>query len=631
MDQYTVLKQYFGHTAFRAGQAELINAILSGRDVLGVMPTGGGKSMCYQIPAILLPGVTLVISPLISLMTDQVAALTKAGVQAAAINSSLSSDQLYQIYDQARRGAYKLLYVAPERLGTPSFCALAQELSIPLVAVDEAHCISQWGQDFRPSYLKIVDFLNSLPRRPTVAAFTATATADVREDIMRLLSLNDPFCTVTGFDRPNLFFDVQRPKHKMAALLELIREREGKSGIVYCATRAHVEQVCEGLCRAGIPATRYHAGLDEVERHKNQDDFQFDRKTVMAATNAFGMGIDKSNVSFVIHYSMPTSLEAYYQEAGRAGRDGEAADCILFFAVQDLHTARFFIENSGNEEIEEEDRQMLRQRDRQRLNAMIGYCKTTGCLRGYILDYFGQAHEPSCGNCGNCSGEFRMVDITIPAQMILSCVVRVQMKLRYYIGKALIVRILCGSKDQRIQELGLDNLSTYGLMKEKSRTFVRDCVDFLESEGYLWTNPAHLTLEPKAPASDVLFHSKKVLMPVRKGALPAPSDANHAEPAGKGRKKQRSALSSPDAELLLSILKETRTRLAQQENVPAYIIFSNATLIDMAEKKPRTMEQFFLVSGVGQYKAARYGDAFLRVIAAYEDGPQDAITNFDEA
>lgn len=630
MDQYTVLKQYFGHTSFRAGQAELIDAILSGRDTLGVMPTGGGKSMCYQIPALLLPGVTLVISPLISLMTDQVAALTKAGVPAAAINSSLSGEQLYQVYNQARGGMYKLLYIAPERLGTASFCTLAQELSIPLVAVDEAHCISQWGQDFRPSYLKIIDFLDSLPRRPAVAAFTATATADVREDIVRLLTLNNPFCTVTGFDRPNLFFDVQRPKNKTDALLELLQEREGKSGIVYCATRAHVEQVCEALCRAGIPATRYHAGLAEAERHSNQDDFQFDRKTVMVATNAFGMGIDKSNVSFVIHYSMPTSLEAYYQEAGRAGRDGEAADCILFFAAQDLNTARFFIDHSGNEEVEEEERQALRLRDRQRLNAMVGYCKTTGCLRGYILDYFGQAHAASCGNCGNCCGAFRIENITTPAQMILSCVLRVQIKLRYYVGKALIIRILCGSKDRRIQELDLNSLSTYGLMKEKPRKLVRDWVDFLESEGYLWTNPEHMTLEPKAAASDVLFHGKEVLMLVRKAAVSEPADAAGADASGKSRRKKGSALSSPDAEILLSILKETRTRLAQQENVPAYIIFSNATLIDMAEKRPRTTQQFLAISGVGQYKAARYGDAFLRVIAAYEDGPQDSVTDFDE-
>jgi len=624
MDQYTVLKQYFGHSAFRAGQAELIDAILSGRDALGVMPTGGGKSMCYQIPAILLPGVTLVISPLISLMTDQVAALTKAGIPAATIHSALSMEQLHHVYSQAQSGGYKLLYVAPERLGTAAFCALAQELSVSLVAVDEAHCISQWGQDFRPSYLKIVDFLSSLPRRPTVAAFTATATVHVREDITRLLMLKDPFCTVTGFDRPNLFFDVQKPKNKMAALEKLLRERDGKSGIIYCATRSGVEQVCEELCGKGIPATRYHAGLNETERHRNQDDFQFDRKTIMVATNAFGMGIDKSNVSFVIHYNMPTSLEAYYQEAGRAGRDGEAADCILLFAAKDIHTAQFFIANSGNDELEENERQMIRERDRQRLKAMIGYCKTTQCLRGYILDYFGQAHEASCGNCGNCNNSFQMENITIPAQMIFSCVLRVQLLLHYYVGKGLIVRILCGSKDQRVLELHLDGLSTYGLMKKQSRSQVRDWVDFLEAEGYLWTNPEHATLELKPPASDVLFHGKEVFMPVRKAALP------ESETTGKSRRQPAPALSSADAEILLSVLKETRMRLAQQENVPVYIIFSNAALVDMAEKKPRTMDEFLEVSGVGQYKAKRYGEAFLRVIAAYEDGLQDAVSDFDE-
>lgn len=624
MDQYTVLKQYFGHTAFRDGQAELIDAILSGRDVLGVMPTGGGKSMCYQIPALMMPGISLVISPLISLMTDQVTALTKAGVRAAAINSSLSAEQLRQVYTLARDGVYKLLYVTPERLGTDAFCALAQELAISLVAVDEAHCISQWGQDFRPGYLKIIDFLETLPRRPTVAAFTATATVPVREDIIRLLALKEPLCTVTGFDRPNLFFDVQRPKNKTEALLRLLRERDGKSGIVYCATRSNVEQVCEELCREGIPATRYHAGLPEAERHSNQDDFQFDRKTVMVATNAFGMGIDKSNVSFVIHYNMPTSLEAYYQEAGRAGRDGEAADCILLFSEKDVNTARFFVESGGNAEMDERERQLIREQDRQRLYAMTGYCKSTRCLRGCILDYFGQAHAAACGNCGNCRGAFQKENITIPAQMILSCVLRAQMLLHYYLGKVMIVRILCGSRDRRIRELHLDGLSTYGLMKEKSRTQVRDWVDFLEAEGYLRTNPEHATLEPRAAASDVLFHGKEVFMPVRKTAL------SQSETSESGRRREKQALSSADAELLLSVLRETRSRLAQKENVPVYIIFSNATLGDMAEKKPRTLEEFLEVSGVGQYKAARYGSTFLRVIAAYEDGLRDTISDFDE-
>ena len=332
MQPREALRQYFGHSDFRRGQRKLIEAVLGGRDVLGVMPTGGGKSMCYQIPALCLGGTTLVISPLISLMKDQVAALTDAGVPAGYINSSLSGEELRDVYRRAYNGEYRLLYVAPERLGAPGFVKLAQTISIPLIAVDEAHCISQWGQDFRPSYLEIADFIDALPQRPVTAAFTATATARVQEDIGRLLRLRGPLREVTGFDRPNLYFEVRTPRSKNGTLLALVRERVGRCGIVYCATRAAVERVCQSLQDAGIPATRYHAGLDEEERRRNQDDFQFDRRTVMVATNAFGMGIDKSNVSYVIHYNMPKSLEAYYPEAGRAGRAGEPADCILLFA-----------------------------------------------------------------------------------------------------------------------------------------------------------------------------------------------------------------------------------------------------------------------------------------------------------
>ena len=346
MDKYQALRRYFGHGAFREGQEALVDALLAGRDALGIMPTGGGKSLCYQVPA-LLPGVTLVISPLISLMKGQVMALEKAGVPAAFLNSSLSAAERRAVYDGLRQGAYRLLYVAPERLEAENFSALARELTIPLAAVDEAHCVSQWGQDFRPSYRRIAGFLASLPRRPAVGAFTATATDLVQRDIVALLGLRDPVRAVTGFDRPNLFFDVRQPRNKGTALLELLRQREGRSGIVYCATRATVERLCEALREHGIPATRYHAGLSEEERRQNQEDFQFDRCPVMVATNAFGMGIDKSNVSFVIHYNMPKSVEAYYQKAGRAGRDGERAECVLLYSAVDVATARFLIENSG--------------------------------------------------------------------------------------------------------------------------------------------------------------------------------------------------------------------------------------------------------------------------------------------
>ena len=603
MDKQEALRHYFGHSAFRPGQERLIDAVLDGRDVLGVMPTGGGKSLCYQVPALLLPGVTLVVSPLISLMKDQVAALQAAGAPAACLNSALSLEQLRTVYSRARQGAYKLLYVAPERLEGEGFDRLVRELEVPLVAVDEAHCISQWGQDFRPSYLRISAFLEGLPRRPAVAAFTATATGPVQQDIVQLLALRDPVREVTGFDRPNLFFDVQHPRSKLAALLKLVEERPGRSGIVYCATRSGVEKVCQALEARGVSATRYHAGLEPEERQRNQDDFQFDRKAVMVATNAFGMGIDKSNVSYVVHYNMPKSLEAYYQEAGRAGRDGEAADCILLYSAGDIATARFLIENGGNEELTPEAREAVRRHDYQRLSAMTGYCRTTACLRGRILDYFGQSHDASCGSCGNCRGEFASEDITVSAQMILSCVVRVREKLGYYVGKTLIVQVLRGSRDQRVRDLGLDKLSTFGLMAQLSAGRVRELMEYLELEGFLRTNPAHSTLEPAGKARSLLFAGETLSMPLRKDRV------REKKPASKG-----TALPEAGEERLLAALRTLRARLAQAEGVPAYIVFSNAALASMARRAPRTMEAFLEVSGVGRVKAAKYGEAFLRVI-----------------
>ena len=472
--------------------------------------------------------------------------------------------------------------------------------------MDEAHCISQWGQDFRPSYRKIAGFVARLPRRPVVAAFTATATGQVQEDIIRLLELRDPVREVTGFDRPNLFFDVRRPKNKMNALSQLIRERTGRSGIVYCATRSAVERVCAALQEQGVPAARYHAGLEDGERRQNQDDFQFDRKTVMVATNAFGMGIDKSNVSFVIHYNMPKSLEAYYQEAGRAGRDGEEADCILLYSAGDITTARFLIENGGSEELSPEEQAVVRRRDYERLNVMTGYCKTTGCLRGYLLDYFGQEHGARCRNCGNCQGEYVTEDITVPAQMILSCVVRVRERLGYSVGKTLIVQVLRGSREQRVLDLKLDGLSTYGLMHRLSAARVRELMDSLELEGYLRVNPAHSTLEPTGRAGEALFHGEKVLMPMRADRVPPPEE------------RARPAAGPVGQSGLLAVLRDVRARLAQKENVPAYIVFSNAALADMAAKAPRTLEEFLEVSGVGRVKAARYGGIFLKAIADYE-------------
>ena len=606
MEKAELLQRVFGYSGFRPGQEELIDAALAGRDVFGVMPTGGGKSMCYQLPALMMPGVTLVISPLISLMRDQVMALKAAGVSAAFLNSTLTGAQMQAAYRNLLSGRYKIVYVAPERLDYPGFGSVAEKLNISFVAVDEAHCISQWGQDFRPSYLRIVQFLKELPRRPVVGAFTATATEEVRRDVERILELKNPLRVVTGFDRPNLYFEVIQPEFKDQELLRLLAARKRKSGIVYCATRKKVENVCQMLCDHGYAATRYHAGLPDAERSENQEDFLYDRKTVMVATNAFGMGIDKSNVSFVIHYNMPKSIEAYYQEAGRAGRDGAEADCILLYSGGDVQTARFLINNgSENEELDEVQREAVRQQDLKRLEAMVGYCKTKSCLRGYILEYFGQKHPALCGNCGSCKGEFDQVDITREAQMILSCVKRISDKLGYYVGLSTVARTLRGSRDKRILELGLDQISTYGLLKDRTRSDIHAMIDHLEAEGYLLTEQEHQTLRLTQAAGEVLYRGKTVTMLVEK-----PQEVETIQAVQK--------VTGEDAELL-DALKELRMELAKKGNIPAFMVFSNATLIDMSKKKPLTMGQFKKVSGVGEIKAAWYGTAFLKCIQRYMD------------
>lgn len=605
VDKAAVLTEYFGHAAFRPGQEALVDAILQGRDALGVMPTGGGKSLCYQVPALLLPGLTLVVSPLISLMKDQVAALTAAGVPAAFINSSLTGPQMQEAYAGVRRGAYKLLYVAPERLEAPGFAQLLQNVLVSLLAVDEAHCISQWGQDFRPSYLRILEFIQALPVRPVVAAFTATATAFVQEDILRLLQLEDPVQVITGFDRPNLYFDVQRPQDKLTALQELIEARREKCGIVYCASRANVERVCDVLQRQGYAATRYHAGLSEDERSQNQEAFQYDRCRIMVATNAFGMGIDKSNVSYVIHYNMPKSIEAYYQEAGRAGRDGNAADCFLLFSPGDIMTAQYLMEHNENEQLTEEEAAAVLTQNRRRLDQMVAYCKSGACYRGLLLDYFGQEHPESCGNCGNCAGDFTEQDITMIAQMILSCIERVRKKLGYYVGPSLLAQVLRGSKNKRVLELQLDSVSTYGLLKKTPQAEVSRYMEALEAGGYCAKNEFG-ALRPCAAAAEVLFHGKKVTRRIRR------QEIAKVDPLALAKAQLRPA----DA-ALLSALKEVRNRLAQQERVPGYIIFSNATLEDMARRCPQDEEALLEVSGVGRIKAARYGAAFLDVLRQY--------------
>ena len=603
MDPREILQRFFGYEDFRPGQEELINALLDGRDVFGIMPTGGGKSLCYQVPGLMLPGITLVVSPLISLMRDQVLALKASGLPAAYINSTLTASQMQAVYRNLLAGMYKIVYIAPERLDYGGFMNVISRLPVSFVAVDEAHCISQWGQDFRPSYLRIVNFLEALPERPVVGAFTATATQQVREDVERILKLQNPVRMVTGFDRPNLYFEVRQPEHKDRELLELLTQRQGKSGIIYCATRKKVESVCELLQEKGYPVTRYHAGLEEEERTENQEDFIHDRKPIMVATNAFGMGIDKSNVNYVIHYNMPKSMEAYYQEAGRAGRDGTPADCILLFASGDVTTAIFLIENSSdNEEMEPETLELVRQQDMERLNRMVGYCNTKSCLRGYILSYFGQSHTEVCENCGNCNGEFEEVDVTREAQMILSCIKRIHDHLRYYVGASLVLQVLRGSKEQRVLELGLQDLSTYGLLAKEDKKHIRAVFGQLEADGFLYTETMHRTLRLTPKSAEILYQGQRLTMSVPKKKAPT-EEVIHKTGAYD--------------ETLFEVLRKLRGELARQAKLPAYMIFSNATLQDMARRKPTTMAEFRSVSGVGEAKALKYSAPFLYKIRAY--------------
>lgn len=609
MNQYDVLQKYFGHDTFRPGQEPLIEGLLAGRDVLGVMPTGAGKSACYQVPAMLLPGLTLVISPLISLMQDQVASLRQSGIQAACIHSGMDEQEYWDIVQGARLGQYKLLYVAPERLETDGFLSLVSGVQVSLVAVDEAHCVSQWGQDFRPSYLRIAAFLARLSPRPPVGAFTATATGQVKQDIARLLELRDPVTITTGFDRPNLYFGVERPRDKDQFLEDYIKDHPDKSGIVYCATRKTVELVCTQLRKAKIPATRYHAGLEAEERRQNQEDFVYDRRRVMVATNAFGMGIDKSNVGFVIHYNMPKNIENYYQEAGRAGRDGSDAECILLYALGDVQTARFLIQNSkDNEELTEEQARQIQKQDLQRLDQMVAYCKTTRCLRGFLLEYFGQHQTGGCDNCSNCKGDFVQTDITTEAQKILSGVARIEKRWPGGLGVLALVQMLRGSKDKNTLNRGLDELPTYGIMKDTPPVRMRLYLDALEEQGYILnTKGEYPVVRLSNSAKEVLFQGKTVTMTERRQQE-------------KPKKPARSKTAQTPANVpedLYERLRAVRSELAQKQHVPAYIILSNASLAEMAAKRPRTTGDLMRISGVGEARAHRYGKKFLQTIAEY--------------
>lgn len=610
-DKFQVLTQYFGYTNFREGQEHLIDHILNGHDVLGVMPTGAGKSICFQVPAMVMEGITLVISPLISLMKDQVNALTQAGIKAAYLNSSLSMTQYSRALQNAIDGEYSIIYVAPERLLTDDFLSFAANAKIAMLTVDEAHCISQWGQDFRPSYTKIVEFIDSLPTRPIVSAFTATATGAVRDDIIMSLHLIEPEVLVTGFDRPNLYFEVQKPKNKLAALTDYLRDKSGKTGVIYCSTRKNVETVCDCLNDEGFEATRYHAGLTDSERKQNQDDFIFDRAQIMVATNAFGMGIDKSNVSFVVHFNMPKNIESYYQEAGRAGRDGENAECILFYSGQDVRTNQFFIDNNRDTEFaNKETEQLVKEREGERLKQMTFYCFTNDCLREFILKYFGEKSPNFCGNCGSCNTNFSTVDITVMGQKILSCISRT----RERFGVKLIVDTLRGSKNDRIQKLGLDKISTYNIMNDSSDKQIRDVISYLLLKDYLVsTNDEFPIIKLGARAGEVLFQKNTIEMKLAK---------EYEKPVKSERKSTGSH--AVDNELF-KLLKQLRLKLAQEQNMPAYTIFSDSSLVDMCMKLPTNDREFKEVSGVGNVKLERYGAAFMEIISNFTGGKPSPI------
>ena len=599
------LKAVFGYDSFRPGQEAVINAILDGRDILAVMPTGAGKSLCYQVPAMLFSGITLVISPLISLMQDQVKALNEAGVNAAFINSSLSEKELNDTFKNAYKGHYKIIYVAPERLMSEGFISFAKSVEISMVTVDEAHCISQWGQDFRPSYMDIAEFINILDKRPIISAFTATATQNVREDIICSLGLNNPYFLVTGFDRENLFFQVDKPQNKERFILDFIERHRGESGIIYCATRKNVDSLYTLLRKQHISVGKYHAGMSNEERKQMQNDFVFDYTSIVIATNAFGMGIDKSNVRFVIHYNMPSSLENYYQEAGRAGRDGLNSECILLFSPQDIIINRFLLEHKDFSDVDPIDAMTIRERDIKRLQIMEGYCYTTECLRNYILKYFGEDPKKPCDDCGNCLRQFETLDMTEEAKKIINCIY--ESRGRY--GKNIIMDTVLGAKTARLTEIGATEYKSYGVLESSNKNLLRRLIEELLLEGYIATGEYQVL---KLGDISRLKNTKtKVLVKITDE-----DKITKRKEKPKKNKKGMDSLTSAGFKLF-DKLKELRLEIARAEKIPPYIVFNDKTLIDMCAKMPTTKSDMLDVSGVGENKYGKYGERFIAVIKEY--------------
>ncbi|AFM42396.1 ATP-dependent DNA helicase, RecQ-like protein [Desulfosporosinus acidiphilus SJ4] len=583
-----VLQKYFGYTQFRDGQQKVIESLLMGKDTLAIMPTGAGKSLAYQVPALIFQGTTLVISPLISLMKDQVDALQQFGVSATFINSSLSLKEVRSRIARVLHGDYKLLYIAPERLESENFRTLLESLNVSFLAIDEAHCVSQWGHDFRPSYLQLGPFVRSLPQKPLIGAFTATATEEVQRDIVRLLQLDTPNVYVTGFDRPNLSFTTLRGENKKAFILDYVQVHKDQSGIIYAGTRKDVDQLQAFLAKHGLKVGKYHAGMNDDERKKHQEDFLFDETLIMVATNAFGMGIDKSNVRYVIHYNMPKNMEAYYQEAGRAGRDGEPGECILLFSPQDVVLQRFLIEQS----VLHPERKL---NEHKKLQGMVDYCHTPRCLRKTILEYFGEEDvRDDCENCSNCNDGREIVDITIDAQKIFSCIYR--MRERFGIG--MVAEVLKGSRKAKIIELNFDKLSTHGLLKDMPLQEIKDLINFLVAESYLQLSTGEYPVLKLMPSAVSVIKGETNVM---KKVSPQPSKDAVEEVS------------------LFDQLRALRKELAAEENLPPYMIFADSTLREMSQVCPANHREMIRISGVGERKLEKYGDKFLKAIADFMD------------